>query len=102
MNSKLNCSFNEFMYNDLIDRIKYIKKQERKNLRDEKYDKRKFKNKNLLGPSLSESSFDEISSKNSDHTELQQGENFKIPSIIELVRGTPYHPKAKVKIAVRV
>ena len=41
-------------------------------------------------------------SKSTVHMELQQVENLKIPSIIELVGGTPYHPKGKVKIAVRV
>lgn len=41
-------------------------------------------------------------SKSTVHTELQQGEIFKIPASIELARGTPYHPKTKVKIAVRV
>ena len=41
-------------------------------------------------------------SKSTVHTVVQKGEIFRIPSIIFLSGVSPYSPKAKVKIAVKV
>ena len=41
-------------------------------------------------------------SKSTVHTDISKVEILKIPSMIELARGTDWSPKAKVKIAVKI
>ena len=41
-------------------------------------------------------------SKSTVHTDISKVEILRIPSMIELARGTDWSPKAKVKIAVKI